>query len=78
MPYSQGLAQYYDLVAAPTDPPDKAAAFLSGFVEAGASVLDIGAGTGVTAIALAERGINVTALEPDAEGYAVLQPDGPD
>ena len=72
MPYSEGIAPYYDLFAGPADPPDPAAAFLSGFVNEGGSVLDIGAGTGVTAIALAERGIHVAALEPDPEMYAVL------
>jgi SAM-dependent methyltransferase len=72
MPYSEGVAPYYDLFVGPADPPDGAAAFLSHFVERGGSVLDIGAGTGSTAIALAERGVHVTALEPDAEMHAVL------
>ena len=72
MHYSQGVAPYYDLFAGPTDSPDEAAAFLCGLVSPGGSVLDIGAGTGVTAVALAEHGINVTTLEPDPEMYAVL------
>jgi SAM-dependent methyltransferase len=72
MPYSAGIAPYYDLFAGPADPADPAAAFLSGFVGAEDSVLDIGAGTGVTAVALAERGVHVAALEPDPEMYAVL------
>lgn len=72
MHYSQGVAPYYDLFAGPTDPPNEAAAFLCGLVDPGTSVLDIGAGTGATAVALAEHGINVTALEPDPEMYAVL------
>ena len=72
MNYSQGVAPYYDLFARPTDAPGEAAAFLCGLVNPGDSVLDIGAGTGVTAVALAERGIDVTALEPDPEMHAVL------
>ena len=72
MHYSQGVAPYYDLFAGANDSPDEAAAFLGGLVNPGDSVLDIGAGTGATAIILVERGINVTALEPDPEMYAVL------
>lgn len=72
MHYSQGIAPYYDLFTGPRDPPDQAGAFLSRFVGPGCSVLDIGAGTGATAMALAERGISVTALEPDPEMYAAL------
>lgn len=72
MLYSQGIAPYYDLFTGPTDPPDEAASFLSHFIGSGSSLLDVGAGTGVTAIVMAERGINVTALEPDPEMYAVL------
>jgi len=72
MDYSQGVAPYYDLFTGRGDSPDQAAAFVLRFVGAGCSVLDIGAGTGATAMALAERGISVTALEPDPEMYAAL------
>jgi SAM-dependent methyltransferase len=72
MAYSQGIAPYYDLFAKPDDPPDEAATFLLSLLRSGDTVLDIGAGTGATALALAECGVVVTALEPDAEMYAML------
>jgi SAM-dependent methyltransferase len=72
MPYSEGVAPYYDLFGDPDNPTDEAAEFLMPLLHAGASVLDIGAGTGTTAFALARRGVSVTALEPDAEMYAVM------
>jgi SAM-dependent methyltransferase len=72
MAYSEGIAPYYDLLAKPDDPPDEAGTFLFSLLRPGDTVLDIGAGTGTTAIALAERGVVVTALEPDREMYAML------
>ena len=71
MSYSQGIARFLELVAAPPAEPDQTA-FLAPLCPAGGSVLDIGAGVGRTAFALAERGVNVIALEPDAEMYSVL------
>jgi SAM-dependent methyltransferase len=71
MSYSQGIARFLDLVAAPPTEPDQTA-FLAPLCPAGSSVLDIGAGIGRTVFVLAERGVNVTAVEPDAEMYSVL------
>jgi len=71
MSYSQGIARFADLVAAPSAEPDQIG-FLAPLCPAGSSVLDIGAGVGRTAFALAERGVRVVALEPDAEMHSVL------
>jgi SAM-dependent methyltransferase len=72
VPYSERVAPYCDLFDSPDKPPDQAAAFLMPLLRRDATLLDVGAGTGTTAFALAERGALVTALEPDAEMYAVL------
>jgi len=72
MPYSEGVAPYYDLFGTPDGLPDQAAGFLMPLLREGAAVLDVGAGTGTTAFALAQHGAFVTALEPDAEMYAVM------
>jgi len=72
MPYSEGVAPYYDLFGPPAKPPDEAAEFLLPLLPRDAMVLDVGAGTGTTAFALAQRGAFVTALEPDAEMHAVM------
>jgi SAM-dependent methyltransferase len=72
MPYSRGIAPYYDLFNEPNDPRDDGALFIATLLVTGSSVLDIGAGTGTTAIALAEAGFVVTALEPDPEMHAML------
>jgi SAM-dependent methyltransferase len=71
MPYSEGVAPYCDLFG-PPDKADEAAGFLMPLLPPGAAILDIGAGTGTTAFALARRGVFVTALEPDPEMYAVM------
>jgi SAM-dependent methyltransferase len=68
---SQGVAPYCDLFDAP-DAGDAAAGFLAPLVAEGQTLLDIGAGTGGTAFALAERGVRVTALEPDPQMMAAL------
>lgn len=70
--YSQGIAPYYDLFSGSVDPSSRIAEFLSRHVEPSASLLDIGAGTGSLAMAMAGRGFHVTALEPDPEMFAVL------
>ena len=72
MRYSEGVAPYYDLFGPPNKPPDEAAEFLIPLLQPDAAALDVGAGTGTTAFALAQRGAFVTALEPDAEMYAVM------
>ncbi len=72
MAYSEGVAPYYDLFGSRDKPPDEAAEFLLHLLQPDATVLDVGAGTGTTAFALAERGVHVTALEPDPEMYAAM------
>jgi SAM-dependent methyltransferase len=72
MPYSEGVAPYYDLFDPPAKPKDEAAEFLMPLLRRDATVLDVGAGTGTTAFALAQRDVFVTALEPDPEMYAVM------
>jgi SAM-dependent methyltransferase len=71
MSYSQGIAQFANLFA-PAEAPNAAAVFLAPLAPAGSRVLDIGAGTGGTAFALAAEGCHVSALEPDPEMFAVL------
>jgi SAM-dependent methyltransferase len=70
--YSLGISGYYDLFPTRGDPWDEAASFLHSLIPAEGNFLDIGAGTGTTAIALAERGVHATALEPDPEMYAAM------
>lgn len=72
MSYSQGIARFADLFASVTPQEANAATFLVPLCPSGSSVLDIGAGAGGTAFALASRGVNVVALEPDPEMYTVL------
>ena len=72
MSYSQGIARYCDLFGDPAGTPDEAAGFVERLAGAPCSVLDIGAGVGSTAFALAAQGLRVTALEPDEEMFSVL------
>ena len=72
MGYSNGIAHYYDLFATSWGKADDAARFLIDLVPPRSAILEIGAGVGVTAVALAAAGHDVTALEPDPEMYAVM------
>ena len=72
MRYSNGFAHYYDLFGTVWGQPDDAARFVIEQVPPRSSILEIGAGVGVTAAALASAGLDVTALEPDQGMYAVL------
>lgn len=70
--YSQGVAPFYDLFGDETGRADTQLALVQRQVPAGSSVLDVGAGTGSLALALAGAGYVVTALEPDREMHAAM------
>jgi SAM-dependent methyltransferase len=65
------VAQEYDRVR-PSYPPAMFDDILAYARVDGAPVLDVGAGTGRATLALAERGVRVSAVEPDAEMAAIL------
>jgi SAM-dependent methyltransferase len=64
---------FNDRVLARSSEPDLVRDFVLGSVQAGSTVLDIGAGTGGWAIPLAARAARVTALDSSASMLAVLR-----
>ncbi|MGM9949951.1 MAG: class I SAM-dependent methyltransferase [Lysinibacillus sp.] len=66
MSFYKTLTPYYDDIFPANE---KTVAFLASHFQEGVSVLDVGAGTGNMAIALAQQGFRVTAMEPE-EGMA--------
>src|SRR3954454_12086413 len=62
MSFYQSFASYYDRIF-PLN--QTTLSFVSNYFQPGECILDMGAGTGNLAIALADNGIEVTASEPD-------------
>lgn len=70
--YSRGTSAYYDLFGDECGQPGSECNFIQRLAPHRGNLLDIGAGVGNTAFGLAQAGFEVTALEPDAEMFAVL------
>ena len=62
MSFYKTLTPYYNDIF-PTN--EKTLAFLADHFKEGASILDVGAGTGNMAVSLAQQGFHVTAMEPE-------------
>jgi 2-polyprenyl-3-methyl-5-hydroxy-6-metoxy-1,4-benzoquinol methylase len=70
--YSSGCAPFYDLFSDAPGAPDAGGQFVLRQISPGERVLDVGAGNGSLALALADAGHDVCAFEPDAEMRAVM------
>ncbi len=74
--YGRNFAEIYDLIQAHRDLPreaDRLDEVLRQSVAAGASILDLGCGTGLHAIELGRRGYKVTGIDLAADMIAVAQ-----
>lgn len=70
MTFYQTLTPFYDEIFPANE---KTVAFLESFFEKGNSILDVGAGTGNMAIALAKKGFSLTAMEPEEQMAEIIQ-----
>lgn len=70
MSFYHTLTPYYDVLFPAND---KQIRYISSYYAEGSSLLDMGAGTGNIAYALAEAGYNVTAAEPEKEMCARIR-----
>ncbi|MCR8644765.1 class I SAM-dependent methyltransferase [Paenibacillus sp. N1-5-1-14] len=70
MSFYHDLTPYYEQIF-PANP--KQIQFIQSYLQSGARVLDVGAGTGCTAEALASMDYTVTATEPEPSMYSALQ-----
>ena len=70
MTFYQTLTPFYDEIFPANE---KTVAFLESFFQKGNSILDVGAGTGNMAIALAKKGFSLTATEPEEQMAKIIQ-----
>ncbi|MGW1145402.1 class I SAM-dependent methyltransferase [Streptomyces sp. NPDC002454] len=76
--YSEALAEVYDEVYPATPDPDDIGAFLLTLARPGASVLELGVGTGRVALPLAARGFEVHGVETSPAMLARLAEKDPE